>query len=133
MKKILFFVFSMLLPGGITVKAQDTFSIVAIDSITGEIGSAGASCVSSSPTYPHGAQILSDVMPREIQPNLTSFSFHRSLALWLMIPAILPTSLLLFQASQYSASQNSNAGFFFGESVFFSDLRIGGHQNLLPL
>ena len=43
--------------------AQDTFSIVAIDSVTGEIGSAGASCVSSSPTYPHGAQILSDVIP----------------------------------------------------------------------
>ena len=43
--------------------ALDTFSIVAIDSITGEIGSAGASCVSSSSTYPHGAQILSDVIP----------------------------------------------------------------------
>ncbi len=43
--------------------AQDTFSIVAIDSITGEIGSAGASCVGSSSTYPHGAQILSDVIP----------------------------------------------------------------------
>ena len=27
------------------VKAQDTFSIVAVDSITGEVGSAGASCV----------------------------------------------------------------------------------------
>lgn len=43
--------------------AQDTFSIVAIDSVTGEIGSAGASCVGSSATYPHGAQILSDVIP----------------------------------------------------------------------
>lgn len=43
--------------------AQDTFSIVAIDSVTGEIGSAGASCVGSSGTYPHGAQILSDVIP----------------------------------------------------------------------
>ena len=43
--------------------AQDTFSIVAIDSITGEIGSAGASCVGSSVTYPHGAAILSDVIP----------------------------------------------------------------------
>jgi len=43
--------------------AQDTFSIVAIDSITGEIGSAGASCVGSSTSYPHGAQILSDVIP----------------------------------------------------------------------
>jgi len=45
------------------IHAQDTFSIVAIDSVTGEIGSAGASCVSSSTTYPHGAQIISDVMP----------------------------------------------------------------------
>jgi uncharacterized Ntn-hydrolase superfamily protein len=43
--------------------AQDTFSIVAIDSLSGEIGSAGASCVGSSSSYPHGAQILSDVIP----------------------------------------------------------------------
>jgi len=43
--------------------AQDTFSIVAIDSVTGQIGSAGASCVGSSASYPHGAQILSDVIP----------------------------------------------------------------------
>ena len=28
-----------------TINAQDTFSIVAVDSITGEVGSAGASCV----------------------------------------------------------------------------------------
>lgn len=28
-----------------TAKSQDTFSIVAVDSITGEVGSAGASCV----------------------------------------------------------------------------------------
>ena len=48
---------------GINLHAQDTFSIVAIDSITGEIGSAGASCVGSSYTYPHGAAILSDVIP----------------------------------------------------------------------
>jgi uncharacterized Ntn-hydrolase superfamily protein len=43
--------------------AQDTFSIVAIDSVTGLFGSAGASCVGSSGSYPHGAQILSDVIP----------------------------------------------------------------------
>jgi len=42
---------------------QDTFSIVAIDSVTGEIGSAGASCVGSSTYYPHGAAVLSDVIP----------------------------------------------------------------------
>ncbi|MDP1621573.1 MAG: DUF1028 domain-containing protein [Bacteroidales bacterium] len=44
-------------------KAQDTFSIVAVDTLTGEIGSAGASCVTSSTTYPHGAAILSDLIP----------------------------------------------------------------------
>jgi uncharacterized Ntn-hydrolase superfamily protein len=46
-----------------TATSQDTFSIVAIDSVTGECGSAGASCVGSSITYPHGAAILSDVIP----------------------------------------------------------------------
>lgn len=45
------------------VTAQDTFSIVAVDTVTGEIGSAGASCVTSYSTYPHGAAILSDVIP----------------------------------------------------------------------
>jgi uncharacterized Ntn-hydrolase superfamily protein len=44
-------------------RAQDTFSIVAIDSVTGEIGSAGASCVGFTLNYPHGAQIISDVIP----------------------------------------------------------------------
>jgi len=45
------------------LRGQDTFSIVAIDSVTGEIGSAGASCVGYSSFYPHGAAILSDVIP----------------------------------------------------------------------
>ncbi len=45
------------------VRAQDTFSIVAVDSVTGEVGSAGASCVGYSSYYPHGAAVLSDVIP----------------------------------------------------------------------
>ena len=36
--------------------AQDTFSIVAVDSLTGEVGSAGASCIA-------GSVIISDVHP----------------------------------------------------------------------
>lgn len=36
----------------LTPQAQDTFSIVAIDTITGEVGSAGASCVDMS-AYPY--------------------------------------------------------------------------------
>ena len=48
---------------GSQARAQDTFSIVAVDTLTGEIGSAGASCVTASSSYPHGAAILSDVIP----------------------------------------------------------------------
>ncbi len=35
----------MTLPGGLSLPAQDTFSITAVDSVTGEVGSAGASCL----------------------------------------------------------------------------------------
>lgn len=42
------------------ITAQDTFSIVAVDTLTGEIGSAGASCV--GPIGGVGAFILSDVI-----------------------------------------------------------------------
>ncbi len=43
MIKKLFFISFYLLT--VTLSAQDTFSIVAVDSVTGEVGSAGASCV----------------------------------------------------------------------------------------
>jgi len=42
------------------IMPQDTFSIVAVDTVTGEIGSAGASCV--GPIGGVGAFILSDVI-----------------------------------------------------------------------
>jgi uncharacterized Ntn-hydrolase superfamily protein len=61
MKNLLFTIIFAV--GFFRLSAQDTFSIVAIDSVTGEVGSAGASCVGSSTTYPHGAAILSDVIP----------------------------------------------------------------------
>src|SRR5512133_3144547 len=44
------------------LKSQDTFSIVAVDTITGEIGSAGASCIDES-QIEGGALIISDVIP----------------------------------------------------------------------
>ena len=47
-----------------SVRAQDTFSIVAVDSVTGEVGSAGASCVDLIlffPTYP--IDFLGDLIP----------------------------------------------------------------------
>jgi len=43
--------------------AQDTFSIVAVDSVTGEVGSAGASCLGSSSFAPKGAYLISDIFP----------------------------------------------------------------------
>ena len=44
--------------------SQDTFSIVALDTITGEIGSAGASCLDNI-QFPgsNGAIIISDILP----------------------------------------------------------------------
>lgn len=42
MKKLLL---SLLIISTLSTNAQDTFSIVAVDSLTGEVGSAGASCV----------------------------------------------------------------------------------------
>ena len=44
------------------IYSQDTFSIVAVDTVTGEIGSAGASCIDAS-QIEGGALIISDVIP----------------------------------------------------------------------
>jgi uncharacterized Ntn-hydrolase superfamily protein len=57
-------------------RAQDTFSIVAIDTITGELGSAGASCI-GAPQIPQGCYILSDVIPG-IGVIHTQASYHQS-------------------------------------------------------
>jgi uncharacterized Ntn-hydrolase superfamily protein len=45
-----------------SASAQHTFSIVAVDSLTGEIGSAGATCLTGSGSF-KGALIISDVIP----------------------------------------------------------------------
>ena len=68
MKRTIFINTMLALTIGLTLLAgqlgaQDTFSIVAVDVTTGEVGSAGASCVGSSSYYPHGAAVLSDVIP----------------------------------------------------------------------
>ncbi|MBK9097744.1 MAG: DUF1028 domain-containing protein [bacterium] len=59
-RKFLFILPALILLFHINLTAQDTFSIVAVDTITGEIGSAGASCV--GPIGGIGAFILSDVI-----------------------------------------------------------------------
>lgn len=47
---------------GLSAQSQDTFSITAIDTLTGEVGSAGASCI-GAPQLPQGCRILSYVKP----------------------------------------------------------------------
>jgi uncharacterized Ntn-hydrolase superfamily protein len=58
-KLILLFLIALLI---YSAGAQDTFSIVAVDTITGEIGSAGASCIDET-AISGGAIIISDVLP----------------------------------------------------------------------
>jgi len=59
-QQFIFILSALILSSQIKILAQDTFSIVAVDTITGEIGSAGASCV--GPFGGVGAFILSDVI-----------------------------------------------------------------------
>jgi uncharacterized Ntn-hydrolase superfamily protein len=60
--KLKFFFALLLYP--LFASTQDTFSIVAVDTITGEIGSAGASCLDDN-GFPgsNGAIIISDILP----------------------------------------------------------------------
>lgn len=44
------------------LNAQDTFSIVAVDTVTGEIGGAGASCIDES-AIQGGVLIINDIIP----------------------------------------------------------------------
>lgn len=52
--------------------SQDTFSIVAVDSVTGEVGSAGASCLDAS-DIAGGAAIISDIIPGKGAIHTQSF------------------------------------------------------------
>lgn len=45
------------------IKAQDTFSIVAVDSVTGEVGSAGASCVDLFQFTGYNIDFLGELFP----------------------------------------------------------------------
>lgn len=58
MKKIYILLSSIVLTA--SVNAQDTFSICAVDSVTGQVGSAGATCIANSSL---SAIIISDVHP----------------------------------------------------------------------
>ncbi len=63
MKRIYFFIFTLYSALFLQLHAQDTFSIVALDSITGEVGSAGASCVNLL-NYPnYTTHFLGELIP----------------------------------------------------------------------
>lgn len=64
MKLTLRFLFALILTLPFRSNAQDTFSIVAVDSVTGEVGSAGASCVDLLLVFPNYAvDFLGDLVP----------------------------------------------------------------------
>lgn len=69
--------------------SQDTFSIVAVDPLTGEVGSAGASCVS-------GSIILSDVHPGKgvIHTQASYLSANQSYARSLFILGLSPQQII---------------------------------------
>ncbi|MBX2891839.1 MAG: DUF1028 domain-containing protein [Saprospiraceae bacterium] len=75
-KSTLCLALALLLHGGVPF-AQDTFSIVAVDSLTGEVGSAGASCISAvnlQTFFPDFApDFLGDLLPGRGAINTQSF------------------------------------------------------------
>ena len=73
---------------------QDTFSIVAVDTVTGEIGSAGASCV--GPIGGVGAFILSDVIEQvgAIHTQASYLSANQNYAHSLMLLGLSPQQII---------------------------------------
>jgi uncharacterized Ntn-hydrolase superfamily protein len=77
------------------LSAQDTFSICAVDSVTGEVGSAGASCIDGT-QIPGGVVIISDVQNGigVIHTQASWNSSNQSYANWLMFMGLLPQQIL---------------------------------------
>ena len=61
MKNLYFLLIALLF--SVTVKAQDTFSIIAVDPATGDIGSAGASCVDGAANFGGIIDIITKIIP----------------------------------------------------------------------
>ncbi|TDJ55067.1 MAG: DUF1028 domain-containing protein [Ignavibacteria bacterium] len=76
------------------IMPQDTFSIVAVDTVTGEIGSAGASCV--GPIGGVGAFILSDVIEQvgAIHTQASYLSANQNYAHSLMLLGLSPQQII---------------------------------------
>ena len=68
MKTVIKIFLSLML--GFSTYAQDTFSIIAVDPVTGEIGSAGASCVTGVGSSGI-IDIITDIIPAVSYTHLT--------------------------------------------------------------
>jgi uncharacterized Ntn-hydrolase superfamily protein len=79
----------------LNLKGQDTFSITAVDTITGEVGSAGASCI-GAPQIPMGCRILSDVLPGKgvIHTQAYYLSQNQNYARQLMLAGYSPEQII---------------------------------------
>ncbi|MEZ5198665.1 MAG: DUF1028 domain-containing protein [Bacteroidales bacterium] len=77
------------------INAQDTFSICAVDTITGEVGSAGASCI-GAPQIPQGCYILSDVIPGKgvIHTQAYYLAANQNYAHQLMLQGLSPQQIV---------------------------------------
>lgn len=93
MKKIILILILILNLG--ICQSQDTFSICAIDTITGEVGSAGASCI-GAPQIPQGCYILSDVLPGlgVIHTQAYYLSANQNYAHSLMVQGLSPQQII---------------------------------------
>ena len=89
MKKSYLLIISLFIAAFISSDARATFSIVAIDPVTGEVGSAGASCIG-------GSIILSDMLPGLGGIHTQSFylSANQNYARQLMLMGLSPQQII---------------------------------------
>jgi len=92
MKKIIL----LILLFQITLKAQDTFSILAFDSITGEVGAAGASCVDLFPFPFFSNHFIAELFPGQgaIATQASYLSTNQQNANYRMLAGDSPTQII---------------------------------------
>lgn len=102
-----------------SLRAQHTFSIVAVDPVTGEVGSAGATCLSSSDCGGcGGAVIISQLTPgmgainaqaTVCIPNFNAVNGNSQISAGQQAPMVL-SSLLTFDGCQFGDTSNRQYG-----------------------
>lgn len=109
-----------------TISAQDTFSIIAVDSVTGQVGAAGASCVSLAPLGAFINRLVPGVGAVTCQSTLSTV--NRDSAANYMVAGLGPQQILdslynLDSNNQPETRQNmaidfDSAAVFTGDSCF---------------